>query len=423
MPRPLIAANALRHSASFVLALLFLYGLAHFLLKIFGGFAWDFAINWTAALALRHGIPLYDATALQALAMTHIDDGMRQLFNGPFQRYISLPTTAMLLTPFSLLPFELATLLYRSVMLLALIIGTRLALRDQPTLPPTALVLSVVLVMLWQPARTSLQLGQVDGWIVLALGLTLFAVSRQRPWLAGIGIGVATLLKISPALLLLHCLLRRQWSTVLAGGLTILAGIILCALPQHGDDLKTFVWQVTPTLRHGTAHAQNQALGAVLARLAAGPAAPTTFFDTPGQWQWVGLLPAVLLLPSMAWQRRQQPLHPLELGCCIVLALLAGPLSWDHYSSWALLPAALLLHRADSRWITLPAVLPFLFALPVSQSHTAPLISWAIGNNAYVIGHWLLLFSCLWALLRQCQSPSTTVTDAFPHGHTHPDTR
>ena len=151
-----------------------------------------------------------------------LDDGMRQLFNGPFQRYISLPTTAMLLTPFSLLPFELATLLYRSVMLLALIIGTRLALRDQPTLPPTALVLSVVLVMLWQPARTSLQLGQVDGWIVLALGLTLFAVSRQRPWLAGIGIGVATLLKISPALLLLHCLLRRNRRLILCSCLSIL---------------------------------------------------------------------------------------------------------------------------------------------------------------------------------------------------------
>lgn len=415
MPRHLITAGWYRPNASFMLALLFfvlgllfLYSFAHFVFKAFGGFAWDFTINWTAALALHQNIPLYDAPALQTLAVTHIDGGMRQLFNGPFQRYISLPTTAMLLQPFRELPFELAVPLYRSVMVLALVTGTWLAARSHhnTATPLFSLLASLTLLALWQPAITSVQLGQMDGWIVLALGISLWATARNTPWLAGIGIGMAALLKISPAVLLCHCLLRRQWSTVLTGTVTILAGLFLCTLPPSGSDLATFVSQVMPALQQGTAHIQNQSLGAALARLAADSDAVMAFSSTAGLWQWAGLLPAALVLPWLAWTRRALPLHPQELGCCILLALLAGPISWDHYTSWALLPATLLLTSSHTRWLALPASLPFLFTLSTTtSSDTAWLTGW-LYSNAYAIGCLLLLLPCLWQLLRQYQPPT-----------------
>jgi hypothetical protein len=40
-------------------------------------------------------------------------------------------------------------------------------------------------------------------------------------------------------------------------------------------------------------------------------------------------------------------LVPLELGAVILVALLAGPVTWDHYPTWAVLTLVLM---ADLRW-------------------------------------------------------------------------
>ena len=45
--------------------------------------------------------------------------------------------------------------------------------------------------------------------------------------------------------------------------------------------------------------------------------------------------------------RRHAPLVPLELGALILVILVAGPLSWDHYFVWAVIPVVLM---ADGRY-------------------------------------------------------------------------
>jgi hypothetical protein len=45
--------------------------------------------------------------------------------------------------------------------------------------------------------------------------------------------------------------------------------------------------------------------------------------------------------------RRRRPLVPLELGAVILVALLAGPVTWDHYPTWGVLTLVLM---ADLRW-------------------------------------------------------------------------
>ncbi|NJM41048.1 MAG: hypothetical protein HC853_09865 [Anaerolineae bacterium] len=74
------------------------------------GFAWDFAINWTAARGLLEGVSLYDWHSLQAIGITHIGPRMADLFQDPYTSYIGLPTTALFLLPFAPLPFTWATI-------------------------------------------------------------------------------------------------------------------------------------------------------------------------------------------------------------------------------------------------------------------------------------------------------------------------
>src|SRR5262245_4917866 len=75
-------------------------------------FAWDFAINITAALAFRHGLPIYDPAVLHDLAVTQVSRKLDASFTTPFSSYIGPPTTALLLVPFSLPSFPLALALY-----------------------------------------------------------------------------------------------------------------------------------------------------------------------------------------------------------------------------------------------------------------------------------------------------------------------
>jgi hypothetical protein len=39
--------------------------------------------------------------------------------------------------------------------------------------------------------------------------------------------------------------------------------------------------------------------------------------------------------------RRSRPIVPLELGLLVLVALLVGPLSWEHYFVWAFIPFVL----------------------------------------------------------------------------------
>ncbi len=58
--------------AGMLLAFFMVYLAALFWLRAFHGFAWDYSINWTAAMALREGLSLYDGAALHQLAVSQI---------------------------------------------------------------------------------------------------------------------------------------------------------------------------------------------------------------------------------------------------------------------------------------------------------------------------------------------------------------
>src|SRR5205814_3165050 len=72
-----------------------------------------------------------------------------------------------------------------------------------------------------------------------------------------------------------------------------------------------------------------------------------TFAQPLGAWRWIALPVAVLGLVGVLALRRHRPFEPLELGAVILVALAAGPVSWDHYPSWAVVTVVLL---ADPRW-------------------------------------------------------------------------
>jgi hypothetical protein len=357
-----------RTSASLLLAFFLLFAGARFYLKAFHGFAWDFSINWTAALGLREGLSLYDRPALQQLAVAQIDSGMSRLFAGRFTSFIGLPTTAIVHLPFTVLPFEAGVLCYRLLALVAMVVAIALAGLAVP-LPQRrqAWLAGAVCLLSWHAFPFSLQLGQVDAWLMLALAAAVLAAAREH-WLAcGVAIGVAVLLKVSPGWLLLYCLLQRRWLALAGAALVIGAGLLVSLASQHGRDLWQFFTAVLPSLGDSPLHAQNQSLGAFLARLSTEDVQLLSFAAGIGHWKSV----AALLAAGLLWLSHRRAGSTAEgLAVAILCALLAGPLTWDHYLSWAVIPVMVLAARLH--WPGLLALalllLPLAFPVPYLQA-------------------------------------------------------
>lgn len=394
--------------AGFMLAFFLLYFGLQFYLKAFLGFAWDYSVNWTAALALREGVSLYDHAALQQLAISHIDGHARNLFSGRFTSFVGLPTTAILHLPFSYIPYGASVLCYRLSAVFALLLAilvTGFALPKPLRL--RAWLVGVLCLLSWNAFAFSVQLGQVDAWVILSLAAAVFAVSRAWWKRAGIAIGIAVLLKISPGWLLLYCLLKRQWSILFVAFATISVGLLLSCLPQHGADLWRFFTVVLPSLGDSPLHVQNQALGAFLARLTTPDTLLLSFSVSIGAWKIVGAAVAALLLLMLHHVTRRTTMQAMDFSAIIMLALLAGPLTWDHYLSWAIIPVIVLsTTQSGSGLILLAIVLSPLF-FPV-QYLQADIIAtswwWRVVTGLQIITVLILVSWVIKAL--RCAPPS-----------------
>jgi hypothetical protein len=353
--------------ASLLLAFFLFWRLGNFYLQAFHGLAWDYSINWIAALGIREGLSLYDHPALQELAVSRIDSGMKILFGGRFTSFIGLPSTAILHLPFTWLPYETSVLVYRVTSLLAMIGAIAIAGLALPvSLRVRAWWAGLLCLLTWNAFPLSIKLGQVDAWVLLSLAGAVLAVSRGWWRCAGVAMGVAALLKISPVWLLFYCLLKRQWTVLLASAACIASGLLVSAWPQHGQDLVQFFVEVLPSLGDSPLHVQNQALGAFLARLTTGDVQLLSFVAGTGYWKMVGAGVAAVLLLSLSAGRQKNTAIAEELAAVILLALLAGPLTWDHYLAWAIIPVMLLAARLSlvHALLLCGVLLPLMFPVP-----------------------------------------------------------
>jgi hypothetical protein len=97
---------------------------------------------------------------------------------------------------------------------------------------------------------------------------------------------------------------------------------------------------------------QNQSLPAWLARLSLPEADLLAYGRGLGPFSPLGLLLGGLATLTLYLTRRKLPLSPLDYGFLVLAALLAGPLTWDHYTSWAVLSLVLLSDPGPWRGLT-----------------------------------------------------------------------
>jgi hypothetical protein len=303
--------------------------------------AWDFAVNWSAAQGLRRGLSLYDPAGQRPLALALVGPWMGSLFDEPLRSYTNPPSTSLVFLPFTVLSFPAALALFRVVSLAAFAAGILAAAACLPAEGRRrGRLVGFLGLFVMAPAAFSIRLGQVDGFIVATLGLCLLAQSRGHFGIAGLFAGVAGLLKISPFWMVAYLLLLRRWRAAITAAVAVAFLLASAAALGRSDDLPRFAFQVAPMLGGGSLHQQNQSLPAWLGRLSL-PGADPTAFAPLGSLALLGPILACLLTFAVWIVARCR--DPVGGAALVVLAmLLGGPITWDHYLTWALVPAVLL---------------------------------------------------------------------------------
>jgi alpha-1,2-mannosyltransferase len=192
----------------------------------------------------------------------------------------------------------------------------------------SVLAVALPLALLTEPVRQTLGFGQVN-LALLALVVVDLAVLRGSAW-TGVGVGLATAIKITPGLFLVYLLVTRQWRALWTA-LGTVAALTACGfLIAPAESTRYFGELLWQTGRVGATDAiANQSLAGLLARAAA-----------PAGW-WS----AAALVMLVAGLRRARAAHLAgdEIAALTLIGLTANlisPMSWTHHLVF--LPVAIL---------------------------------------------------------------------------------
>ena len=201
--------------------------------------------------------------------------------------------------------------------------------------PWFAVALSVPLVFAMEPVRETFGWGQVNLWVMALVLADVVALQRGSAW-AGVGMGLAAAIKVTPGLFLVYLVLTRRWRNVAVAVGTFLAATLLALALDPRSSVQFWTDTLWQTGRVGRVdRTSNQSLLGLLARLAD----PLT----PDRRVWLVLAAAVLALAL--WRAVRAFRRGDELVGVTITGLatcLISPISWTHHLYWVV-PAAVVL--------------------------------------------------------------------------------
>ncbi|HEX6967409.1 MAG TPA: glycosyltransferase 87 family protein [Micromonosporaceae bacterium] len=293
------------------------------------------AMRWWAA-----GNPLYDY-----VQPDHVQGEL--YFTYP-------PFAALLLRPFAALPLGVTAAIFTALTLFAVVVTT-LWLLDQTDFvagrgrSPAWFVagLAVALTLAVESIRETINFGQINMLlVVLVLADLLFAVPRGSRW-AGVGVGLATALKLFPGIFLVYLLAARRWRAAAVGGATTAAATLLSAALAPADSWRFWTRELWATGRVGrTDYTGNQSLYGLLSRL--------WVPEEPNRLLWLTLVVAVAgygLWRAARAVRAGDALTGLTLAGLV--GALISPITWPHHIYW-FIPAVVVLLDTAQRTPRLP---------------------------------------------------------------------
>ncbi|WP_127507946.1 glycosyltransferase 87 family protein [Actinoplanes solisilvae] len=311
------------------------------------------------------------------------------LYNGTEYGFTYPPFAALVFSPLALMSWPVAVAFSvvlntgAVVLLLRWFAAPIVRRHNGPMWFVGALVFLAILV--FEPARDTFSFGQVNLVLLALVWADHRALVTGRRW-AGAGIGLASAIKLTPAVFIGYLLVTRQYRAAVTATVTAAGATLLAAAVDPATSQRFWLGALWDTGRVGQLeYVSNQSLRGVAARL-----------DLPSTW-WLAAVLVVLAFWFLCVRRTPS----LAVGFAVtgVVACLISPVTWVHHLVW-LLPPLFLLTSEALRSRSRPRLIALAAAYVVLSSSVVWLWwagsdGWlaALGSNTYVwISVGLLIF-------------------------------
>jgi len=369
------------------------------------GWTLDLQVYRAGGAAWVHGLPLY------------VDHFARPV-GGPDLPFTYPPIAAVIFSVLSVVPLAVAIAVVLVINLAALVTLCLMAASRQYGWSTLALVVGLAVAggsVLLEPVRQTLWFGQVN--VVLGMLVAADCLLPRTRWPRGMLIGLAGAVKLTPVFFVLFFLPRRHWRPVFTAAASFVGSGLLGFVLAPSDTRTYWFGALLDISRVGRmSYASNQSILGALDRLALPKAVITSL--------WVALSLAIVVLAWIVVIRAQRAGEELTALLAVAVAeLLVSPISWAHHWVW-IAPALLLLtspawHRRQLLLVSgLPVVAVFAtgppWLLPSDNDLEKHWTWWQqlMGNSYVLIG---VLFLVLVAFLMRWSASEE------PVGHNPPD--
>jgi hypothetical protein len=279
----------------------------------------DFSVYRWGGQEVTHGLRLY--------LTRYVQGHDHEWFTYP-------PFAAIVFVPIAAVPAVIGQVGWQLVSLIALACASVITLNLAGYRPSRTVIAAMVAGSITlEPMYHTLYLGQINFILLAMILLDIWRAARGRP--AGIGIGLAAAVKLTPLVFIPFFLVARRWKDAAIATATFLAcGLIGYLIAPQGSGL---YWHhlFYDTSRVGAPYISNQSPYALVLRVAgAGVHVGSWYLVIPVVFGLAGLAVAAVLARHDDW-----------LGAATVAGttgLLVSPISWTHHWVW-ILPALVIL--------------------------------------------------------------------------------
>jgi hypothetical protein len=259
------------------------------------------------------------------------------------------PTSVLLALPLAQFRFPDAFLIWNLVSLAALAASLWIA-HWQLRIPFSAWSFApvIALTLLCYPLEEHCRLGQLTLMILLLLTGAWAAERSGRPWLAGVLLGAATVIKLFPGFLLLYYAMRGRWKVVVAALVTITALTGLTITVLGIDSYRSYLFVVLPEIQWFRVGWENNSLWGFWSRLfdpalehVRDRSITEPLFYSPALAVALSLVSSAAIAGILAWFVRRDATGQrcdLTFALAVTAMLLISPICWAHYLLLLLVP-------------------------------------------------------------------------------------
>jgi hypothetical protein len=210
------------------------------------------------------------------------------------------------------------------------------------------------LAFLFPPALYTIYKGQVNILLLLLLAMTYWLHTTGSQRLAGVALGVATMVKVIPVILLPYFAWRKQYTLCLATIVTIVLIGILGLVVAGVDPHLTYVSSVLPSLAEPRPNPSNQSLGGFFSLLFTENDYTDYCVNNLTLWKILTVsftLGAILGVVTLCSRQQVRPRkEELEMGLLITTMPLVTNIAWVDMLVILVLPYAILFaHISECR--------------------------------------------------------------------------